>query len=130
MGSEFSTHDKPSGASRHVQPADDAGVRGRSPAADEPGADGWGAQSAPARLIPTPGTLGAEAAGQKRVVVGEQLMGAQAAHGANAQECSSTVDSNTGRSSSKHSRPALHCDGNMALLMAADVQVCVGAPRA
>jgi hypothetical protein len=63
-------------------------------------------------------------------VVGEQQIGAQAAHGANAQERSSTVDSSTGRSSLKHSRPALHGDGNMALLMAADVQVCFGAPRA
>jgi hypothetical protein len=128
MGSEFSTHAKPAGASGHQEKADDAGVHGRSPAADEPGADGWGARSAPVRLIPTPGTLRAEAAGQQRVV-GEHLMGDQAAHGANAQERSSTVDSSTGRSSLKHSRPALHHQ-NIALLMAADVQVCFGAPRA
>ena len=115
-------------ASKHVQPADDAGVRGRSPAAGEQG----GEQSAPARLIPTPGTFRAEAAGQQRVVVGEQLVGAQAAQalGENAQERNSSVDSSTGRSSLKHSRPALHSDRNKALLMAADVQVCFGASRA
>ena len=119
MGSEVSTHDKPAEASRNVQPADDAGVGGRSPAAGEPGAEAWGARSAPAR--------------QQRLVVGEQLIGAQVADGSNAQERSSTLDSSTGRSSSsrlKHSRPALHGNGNKALLMAADVQVCFGAPRA